>query len=138
MKSTRREPNFAKMWPRMLFNCKRGNELLVKKEVPILNRPGIYVLYRDDTPYYVGQANVLRRRLRQHANKFTAKHYNLWNYFSAFVVEDENERNTLEGYLIAAMPTANGAKPRLRKAELPREVVRVLQEKMNPTIKLDK
>jgi len=118
---------YAKMWPREVFDFKNGNQLLVK-ELEILSKPGVYILYKDNIPYYVGQAAVLRKRLTPHANRFGSKYYNFWNYFSVFVEENESARKKLEGILIAAMPTANGAQPRIKKAKLPLHVRKYLQE----------
>jgi hypothetical protein len=112
---------YARMWPRALFNIKDGKRLLVKS-VPTLEKPGVYVLYRDDVPYYVGKATKLRRRIGTHATKAGGKYYNFWNYFSVFVVENSRFRNHLEGALIAAMPTANGARPKIKKAVLPPDI----------------
>jgi hypothetical protein len=49
-------------------------------------------------------------------------------FVSAFAVEDKNQRDELEAILIAAMPTANSAKPRLPKEKMPREVLELLHE----------
>lgn len=117
--------SYARMWPRLLFNCKNGKTWLVD-ELKILAKPGVYVLYRDEIPYYVGKAAVLKDRLWQHANRHGSKHYLFWNYFSVFSVRDPAARGRLESYLIAAMPTANGAKPRIRKAQLPLNVKKYL------------
>ena len=113
--------SYAKMWPREIFNLKRSKEWLVD-ELDILSEPGVYVLYRNDIPYYVGKATLLRNRLWPHANRYGSKHYLFWNYFSVFVVRDPKERGRLESYLIAAMPTANGAKPKIKRASLPLDV----------------
>ncbi len=118
MKKRKPAASYARMWPRELFNCKNGKEWLVD-ELEILSKPGVYVLYRNEIPYYVGKAAVLRNRLWPHANRHGSKHYLFWNYFSVFVVQDPTARGQLESFLIAAMPTANGAKPRIRKAQLP-------------------
>ena len=37
------------------------------KTLDILTRPGVYVLYRDGVPYYIGKAARMRSRLWQHA-----------------------------------------------------------------------
>lgn len=118
---------YAKMWPRTLFNCRDGKRSLVK-DLDVLSQPGVYVLYRDDVPYYVGKATRLRTRLGRHANHPGGRYYNFWNFFSVFVVEDPRIRSDLEGALIAAMPTANGAKPKMSKAQLPATVRAVLHK----------
>lgn len=135
MKNKKPAATYAKMWPRELFDCKRGKRLVVK-ELGILSRPGVYVLYRDDLPHYVGQAKRLRSRLWSHANQPGGKYYNFWNYFSVFAVDDPTARNQLEGILIAAMPTANGAKPRIRKEQLPKDVRKLLHSRMHESLQL--
>ena len=103
---------YLKMWPRELLDLRNKNQLL--SEVwDQLNLPGVYVLYRDDHPYYIGRAtNKLRSRIHAHANRPKDKYYNFWNYFSAFVVNDPSHIPEVEGILIAAFPTENAAKPR--------------------------
>jgi hypothetical protein len=123
------------MWPRELFNCKHGKASVVR-ELEIFSRPGVYVLYRDDVPYYVGKATTLRRRLWSHANRSNSRYYNFWNYFSVFAIDDPVIRNQLEGALIAAMPTANGAKPRIKKAQLPPDVRKLLHNRLHEPLQL--
>jgi hypothetical protein len=118
---------YARMWPREVFDClvPNGNrkQALVKvKGLEILEEPGVYVLYRDDVPYYIGQAGKLRKRLWHHAEKPDSRYYQFWNYFSVFVVEDAKNRDEIEGILIAAMPTANGSKPKMKKQKYPAQV----------------
>jgi hypothetical protein len=86
----------------------------VVRDIAMLEKPGVYVLYRDDLPYYIGQAKCLRGRLYNHSRRPGSKHDLFWNYFSAFVVEDERHRDQVEALLISAFPTANGAKPKLK------------------------
>ena len=106
------------------------------KTIALLTQPGVYVLYWDDVPYYVGQAKVLRGRLAAHARVPVSRYFNHWNYFSAFVV-DEDELDRLEAILIAAMPTANGRKP-LKREPFPPEVTRMVNDihraKANPSL----
>jgi hypothetical protein len=123
MKKEKPVAKYAKMWPRELFDCKRGKHPIVR-ELDILSEPGVYVLYRDDRPYYVGKANRLLARLWPHANQSTGPRYHFWTHFSVFVVRDKTLRGQLEAVLIAAMPTANGAKPRITEEKLPPDVRR--------------
>jgi predicted GIY-YIG superfamily endonuclease len=106
---------YARMWPREIFDQSKPEV----RKIEILGKPGVYVLYRDDVPYYVGQAMRLRARLWDHARDPESRYYNFWNYFSVFVAEDEKRRNQIEAILIAAMPTANSAKPKLKREKLP-------------------
>ncbi len=141
---------YARVWPREIFyslvpnqsGSKRTTAVLAKG-LELLNEPGVYVLYRDDIPYYVGQAgNKLRKRLWDHACVPGARYNNFWNYFSAFVIKDRGLRNLVEGILIAAMPTANGARPLLRRAPFPpemRKMTRELREyQVNPKREFEK
>lgn len=135
---------YARMWPREVFDCLVTNENSGKKKIlgkglDLLNEPGVYVLYRNDIPYYIGQALKLRHRLWSHAGSPGARYGNFWNYFSAFVIHDPKMRNEVEGILIAAMPTANSAKPKLQRAKFPRVVSqmvrRIRKYQANPLIK---
>jgi|SRR5437899_341185 len=128
---------YARMWPRDIFfrRLRKGNsrkgpssrKRYLFRDIPLLRKPGVYVLYRDDVPYYIGQATRLRTRLWAHACKPDGRYYNHWNFFSAFVIEDENQRNEIERILIAAMPTANSMKP-LKKEKKPPEIIRMERE----------
>lgn len=118
---------FARMWPREVFdylvpkeNSSRTQKLA--RGLEILKEPGVYVLYRDDIPYYVGQAAKLRSRLWGHACNPGGRYYNFWTFFSVFVVKDKKYRDQIEGILIAAMPTANSAKPKLARHPFPKPV----------------
>ena len=70
----------------------------------------------------------MRNRLWQHAWNPRSRHYHLWNFFSFFVVEDPDQRDEIEGILIAAMPTANSARPKLPREQLPEEITTMLRE----------
>lgn len=131
---------YARMWPREIFdhisaNGKTKNSTL-DRSIDFLLKPGVYVLYRDDVPYYIGKAGRLRRRLWGHARRPEARYYNFWNFFSAFVVLDAAKRNEVEGILISAMPTANSAEPKLPKERFPKEVIamvrRIRKDRANP------
>ena len=143
---------YARMWPRAVFyrNAeskgtkktppKKGKLRISKKlfrTLELLKQPGVYILYRDDVPYYIGQAKRLRGRLWRHACVPGARYFNHWNFFSAFVVESEAHRDEIESILIAAMPTANSTKP-LKAEPLPPAIIRMVREiqveKANPRI----
>src|SRR5438105_4226830 len=115
---------YARMWPREIFDRERS----LARGLEILIKPGVYVLYRDDMPYYIGQAAKLESRLRRHANVPGGRYHNFWNFFSVFVAEDRTRRNQIEAILIAAMPTANSAKPKLERENLPVEVCRMMRD----------
>jgi hypothetical protein len=112
------------MWPRALFHMKEGKKVLRDA----LQNPGVYVLYREDKPYYIGQAsNPLIKRLSGHALKPNGRRYNFWNYFSAFEIGDRDHRNEVEAILISAMPTAaNSSRPKIPPMRLGRDAARLL------------
>ena len=119
---------YLKMWPRELFSKKHGARLLIREEVEEMEFPGIYILYKDEDPFYVGRANRLVSRLHSHANKITSKHYQFWTHFSAFAlnpkVKDRAQKLALlEAVLIAAMPKArNGSTPRFKRVQIPKSM----------------
>jgi hypothetical protein len=114
---------YARMWPREIFDAKDGNQLLARG-CEFLTQKGVYILYRDEHPYYIGKTSrSLFGRMRGHAVRPEARYYNFWNMFSAFAVPDRTKRDELEAILIAAMPTVNSAEPKLNKMRFPREVV---------------
>ena len=124
---------YARMWPREVFDClvtneNDGKKKILGRDLELLSKPGVYVLYRDDIPYYIGQALRLRHRLWGHARIPGTRYGNFWNYFSAFVIRDPKMRDEIEGILIAAMPTANSAKPKLKRAKFPPVVTRMVRQ----------
>ena len=100
-------PWHARMWPRAILEVpsSKGKRRTMADDQRILSQGGVYILYRDDIPYYVGQATKLLDRLRVH---FTpGRRYDLfWNYFSVFVEEDPIARDKIEAILITAFPTS--------------------------------
>jgi hypothetical protein len=120
--------SIAQMWPREVFDIHNKKGLLIKQK-ELLRGTGVYVLYRDDRPYYIGQTRrPLFERLHDHANKSSDKWYSLWNFFSAFEVPNQHV-DEVEAILIAAIPTANSARPSIPPVELPREIRRTLAER---------
>jgi hypothetical protein len=119
------------MLPRAIFDhsaTKVKSKQAQIEGLEFLDKAGVYVLYRDEVPYYVGQAAKLRRRLRKHAHEPGSRYYNFWNFFSAFPIQDRKHRDEIEGILISAMPTANGAKPKLPKEKYPKVVKDMLAD----------
>ena len=110
---------FISMWPREVWDITdEGERTLFLKQLAPLKKPGVYVLYRDEVPYYIGRATVLFRRLHDHANKSTDRYFNFWNFFSAFVSEEKYLAD-IERILIAAMPTANSSMPKMDRVRMP-------------------
>ena len=121
-KTARIVTKYAKMWPRELFDFSRPGEL--KKD---LKDPGVYILYRDDTPYYIRKTkNSLFRRIRRHAAVPEDRYFNFWNFFSALVVPDPHHVDEVEAILITAMSTENRAEPKLERLKLPEKLGRLL------------
>lgn len=113
----------AQMWPRSVFDFD-GWETVKDS----LKEPGVYVLFRDDLPYYVGKTKgKLFHRIRTHAVKTKGRYYHFWNYFSVFAVPNSKHRDEIEGVLIASMPLANGATPKIRRIPLPRNVAKLMK-----------
>jgi GIY-YIG catalytic domain len=120
---------YARMWPREVFglfpaqkNAASKRKKAMATGLDFLQKAGVYILYKDDEPYYIGQATKLQTRLRGHAVKAESRYFHFWNFFSAFAVSNPSHRDELEGILIAAMPTANSAKPKLQRERMPKEV----------------
>jgi hypothetical protein len=88
----------------------------------------VYILYRNDEPYYIGKTGrPLLKRLKLHALKPNARRYNFWNYFSAFEITNPSHRDEVEAILISAMPTAaNGAHPKIPRMPLDRNAAKLL------------
>ena len=126
---------YIKLWPcevLQLIGDQHKTKLLVN-ELQLLREPGVYILYRDDQPYYVGKAaGTLFKRLHDHANKATDGYFQFWNRFSAFVIKNPRHIGPVEGILINAMPTANGARPQMKKIRLPPKIVKRLRESRVP------
>ena len=123
----------ARMWPRHVFErpeLRDGSKSksMLAKQLEFLSKPGVYVLYRDDEPYYIGQSYRLRRRLWKWAKDPRSRYYHFWNFFTAFTVEDSKLRDELEGILIACMPTANSMRPKLEHEPMPKEVCELLRK----------
>ena len=118
---------YARGWPREIFDLKAK----IARQIDFLSRPGVYVLYNDGEPHYIGQAVSMFDRLLAHAHP-KSRYYNFWNTFSAFQVgaprRRDKLRDELEAILIAAMPTANSAKPKLNKMRTPPEVVGLMRK----------
>src|ERR1051326_6797472 len=102
IKMSKHVKRYVRMWPRAVFDAPAttGKGLLARELNMLTKQPGVYILYWDDKPYYIGKANNLRRRLWQHSHNPNDRYYNLWNHFSAFVIET-GALDEIEGILIA-------------------------------------
>ena len=116
---------FFRMWPHALFHMADGKSILREN----LKSAGVYVLYREDKPYYIGKTGKpLITRLSTHALKPNSPRYNFWNYFSAFEIVDPTHRDEIEAILISAMPTANSSRPKFKRKKLDRAAARLLND----------
>jgi len=124
MKRDWKTSRLFRMLPRALFHMKDGKAVL---EV-LLKKASVYVLYRDDEPYYIGKTgNSLFKRLETHALGPNARRYNFWNYFSAFEITHDTHRDEIEAILIAAMPTAaNSSRPKIERMKLNRQAAKLV------------
>ena len=118
---------YAKMWPREVFDLRDGNRL--HADLDLLKKRGVYVLYRDDKPYYIGKAGKMFGRIWAHANQPDDPYYNFWNFFSAFVVPDKSHVGEVESILIASTPTANRATPRIERLKMPAKLATLLKKR---------
>ncbi len=124
---------YARLWPREVFDYRISNPgkkpRYLAKRLEVLQNPGVYVLYRDDVPYYIGKAGGwLWQRLVIHARKPDSRYSNYWNYFSVFVIHDAEQRDAVESILIAAFPTANSSRPKIQREFLPASVLALWRE----------
>jgi hypothetical protein len=128
---TRIIEKFARMWPRCLFVGSKKSEWAAEIRRD-LDCPGVYVLYRDEHPYYVGKTKGrLYSRIWGHANRPQTRLFNFWNFVSAFVVPESKHVDQVEGVLITTMPTANKATPKIKRIVFPAKAWKAAK-KANP------
>jgi excinuclease UvrABC nuclease subunit len=121
--------SYIQKWPRQVYYLKNGKTHLESVREALFQKPGIYILYRTDgTPYYIGLARNLWRRIRTHAINQNAKHYNYWDHFSAFILSDTKYMRELESLIIAAFgpSTANSSLRRMKRIMLPKDARKAL------------
>ena len=81
----------------------------------IRNRHGVYALYRKDKLYYVGLANNLRSRLKQHLRD---RHGGLWDRFSIYLTIGDRHIRELESLVLRIVrPAGNKQVGRFGRAE---------------------
>ena len=98
-------------------------EVIEDKISELLKRQsGIYVLYKNNTIYYIGLAKGLRGRIRGHLED---RHKNKWNRFSLYIIKKTNYLKDLESLLLRLVkPKGNKIKGCFKK-----------QGNLNPTVK---
>jgi len=123
----------AQLWPRHIFYLRDRNKNKYLEDVTELlrNKAGVYVLYRDDVPYYIGKSKNLFKRLAGYSRNPNSKYCNFWNFFTVFVVSNHKYIDDVEGILIKAMPLAdNSSKPRMNRIRIPSSVVRQIRRRL--------
>jgi hypothetical protein len=115
---------YAQMWPRNVYDFKDGKKTTNSLRQVLHLKPGVYVLYRDEHPYYIGKTTKsLFGRIRDHALNVNDRYYNFWNHFSAFVVPNVNHIDEIEGILIASVAiTSNSSTPKIAKIKMPKDI----------------
>jgi hypothetical protein len=135
---------FIRMWPREIFDAaaepekgQRASRKTIARAVELLAKPGVYILYRDDIPFYIGQAKKLQSRLKAHATNPNAKRYLFWNSFSAYLIDNPNHLDEVEAILIAAMPfvLTNSSMPKLKRVRMDHSTVRLVNRLRKQRVK---
>jgi hypothetical protein len=105
-----------------------GDPVFEEKLTELLRgHSGIYVLYKDDSVYYVGLARSLHGRVRWHLRD---RHAGKWNSFKVFLIQRVGYLKDIETLVLnIAMPKGNRALGRLpRSGNLNRALWEVLKE----------
>ncbi len=120
----------AQLWPRDVFNLREGNKYLDDVKEILDKKSGVYILYRDDKPYYIGKTKNLFKRLTGYARNPNSKRYHFWNYFTAFIVTKSRLIDDVEAILIRAMPLVdNSAKPKIHRIKIPKNLASKIRGK---------
>ncbi len=127
--------SYIRMWPREVYYLKDKNKPLESVREKLRQKPGIYILYHNGSPYYIGQAKNLWLRIRSHAVNQNSKHFHGWTHFSAFILADTHHMTELEGLLIAAsgLGTANSSRRRMKRILLPKDAAKRLSKQSGNT-----
>ncbi|MGC1461019.1 MAG: GIY-YIG nuclease family protein [Terracidiphilus sp.] len=130
---TRIVKKFIRMPPRAIFDTQEVGRLgsIARNIKELTENPGVYILYRDDVPFYVGKAEKsLFNRLHDHANGVSSNRSYFWNYFSAYILKDRHYIADLEAILISAMPSVimNSSRPNLDKMRKGKSTIKLMRE----------
>jgi hypothetical protein len=122
--------SYLKMWPRAALDLRNEKGHKHLEDIwRLLRYPGVYILYRDDQPYYIGRSEkTVGNRIYSHAIQPRDRYYNFWNFFSVFLVP-KSHIEEVEGILIAAFPTENAATPKFKRLSLPRNISTLLHKR---------
>jgi hypothetical protein len=131
---------FIRMLPRAIFDFPEieGQKGSIASKIRELREPGVYILYRDDVPFYVGKTEgKLFDRLWSHANGVSSTRSYFWNYFSAFIVKNRSNLAEVEAILISAMPSVitNAARPKLQKMRKGISTIKLMREMRKKTFR---
>jgi hypothetical protein len=123
---------FIRMLPRAIFDFPdiKGQKGSIASKIKELEGAGVYILYRNDVPFYVGKTDgKLFDRLWTHANGVSSTRSYFWNYFSAFIVKRRYIAE-VEAILISAMPSVitNSARPKLQKMRKGLTTINLMRE----------
>jgi hypothetical protein len=115
----------------------RVSRRTIARAAGLLEKPGVYILYRQDIPFYIGQAKKLRSRLKAHATNPDARQYLFWDSFSAYLIDDPGHLDEVEAIPIAAMPfvLTNNSMPRLTRVRMDHSTVRLVNRLRKQRVK---
>lgn len=87
----------------------------------IRGKSGVYALYKNSSLYYVGLANDLMRRLKQHLKD---RHNGKWNRFSVYLTVHDGHMKELESLLLRiSFPKGNAVRGRFSASQSLRRVL---------------
>ncbi len=129
---------FISKWPRKLYDIEKESRSLGEFKAILKNRPGIYILHADNDVHYVGKAGkpndktgCLYSRIRDHSLIKSDHYHQGWNYFSAFIINEEHRSmiDELERMLQhSCLNSSNRSRPMpARKIDLPDSVIEILE-----------
>jgi hypothetical protein len=128
---------FIRMLPRAIFyEPEISQKGTIASNISELGKSGVYILYRDDVPFYVGKTEgTLFERLWVHANGVSSTRSYFWNYFSAFIVKNPRNIAEVEAILISAMPSVitNAARPKLQKVRKGISTIKLMRKMRKET-----
>jgi len=133
--------SYALMWPRKLYSLRNGNQTIKAFRDTLENKPGIYVLYKGEEVFYIGQVGgkgsingCLYSRIGDHALNYQDEYSHSWDHFSAFIVTEAGRPviDELEGFLQFACPRSRNTERILQGEQitLPTSVSKALKKSL--------